>query len=198
MYCFLETMFLVEQEHVISILSNYVDLEEGRELQRIVACTTLSSTQHVFVKEWLPALVVTTLEEYGYHRCDGIHTIFDPSTERQQVEQMLSHPNYTSALSERDLLLVPTAEALVTQACRDIKLGRRYTPSPHAKGEETILTLANGYTLATAGEEYQRGAYVCIRSAEGEELLYWDKQEWCEAPEEVMGAILGALHHFSQ
>ena len=197
MYSFLETMFLVEHEHVTSMLQEYAGSEEGRELQRIIATTALSGTQHVFVKEWLPALIVATLQDTGYHQCDSIHTIFDPQTEQQQVEQMLHHPNYTSALSERDLLLVPTAQALVAQARRDIKLGRRDTPS-HTRGEEVILTLANGYILATAGEAYQRGAYVCIRSEEGEELLYWDKEEWREPPEEVMGAILGALLRFSQ
>ena len=147
MYSFLEMMFLVEHEHVTSMLQEYADLEEGRELQRIVAATTLSGTQHVLVKEWLPALIITTLQEYGYHRCDGIHTIFDPQTERRQAEQMLYHANYTSTLSERDLLLVPTARAA----------RRPGPPGYQARQERHALTYERGRNHPDPGERIHPG-----------------------------------------
>jgi hypothetical protein len=34
-------------------------------------------------------------------------------------------------------------------------------------------------------------SYVRVLGSDGEELAYWDRQEWKEAPEEVMGAICG-------
>lgn len=35
--------------------------------------------------------------------------------------------------------------------------------------------------------------YVRITDLEGEEVVYWHFNEWQEKPQEVMGAILGAI-----
>ena len=35
--------------------------------------------------------------------------------------------------------------------------------------------------------------YVRFMNKAGKELLYYDQQEWADAPKEVMGAIMGAL-----
>jgi hypothetical protein len=36
-------------------------------------------------------------------------------------------------------------------------------------------------------------SYVRVLGSDGEELAYWDHQEWKDAPAEVMGAIVGAI-----
>lgn len=35
--------------------------------------------------------------------------------------------------------------------------------------------------------------YVRIVDLDGNELAYWDMQEWVDEPEQVMGAIMGAI-----
>ncbi|SRR5579884_2494765 len=67
------------------------------------------------------------------------------------------------------------------------------TPVQTGAGERTILTLPGGVTLRSAGEEYELGAYVRFCDAHGKEIVYWDKQEWADEPELVMGAILAML-----
>ncbi len=58
-----------------------------------------------------------------------------------------------------------------------------------------ILTLPGGFTMHSGGEEYELGAYVQFCNKDGDEIVYWDKAEWQEAPEEVMGAILAILRN---
>ena len=55
---------------------------------------------------------------------------------------------------------------------------------------EIIVHLANGNTIRSEGDDHLAGAYVRICDPNGTELFYWDKLEWAESPEEVMGAIL--------
>jgi hypothetical protein len=61
--------------------------------------------------------------------------------------------------------------------------------------KETVLKLANGYSLRSGGYDYQAGDYVRLCNQRGEELLYWDHEEWKTDPELVMGAILLAAVH---
>ena len=59
--------------------------------------------------------------------------------------------------------------------------------------EELIIPLMGGRTLRCGeGDDYDWGAYVRLVDAEGNETHYWDKAEWQEDPECVMGAIFGA------
>lgn len=59
---------------------------------------------------------------------------------------------------------------------------------------ELIIPLPNGGSLCCgavpSGQMY--GDYVRICDAKGNEILYWDCQEWQEDPVLVMGAIFGA------
>ena len=61
--------------------------------------------------------------------------------------------------------------------------------------EQVICTLSNGYTLRSAGHQYELGAYVRICDEQGKERVYWSADEWSDAPEEVMGSIFGAILH---
>ncbi len=61
------------------------------------------------------------------------------------------------------------------------------------EGEQVIGTLPNGFTLRSGGKECELGAYVRFCDKRGGEVVYWDKQEWADEPEEVMGAILAIL-----
>ena len=36
-------------------------------------------------------------------------------------------------------------------------------------------------------------SYIRITDEEGKEIAYWDYEEWVESPQEVMGAIMGAI-----
>ena len=56
---------------------------------------------------------------------------------------------------------------------------------------ELVVPLCNGLTIRSGGDKHEAGAYVRICD-EDKEIHYWDKQEWQDAPEEVMGAILMA------
>lgn len=53
------------------------------------------------------------------------------------------------------------------------------------------VKLANGCTICSDSLRFQAGGYVQILNAKGEEIGYWDVNEWAEDPEFVMGAILG-------
>lgn len=59
--------------------------------------------------------------------------------------------------------------------------------------DELRIPLPNGGFLccgpSSDGSMY--GEYVVIRDADGNEILYWDNQEWADDPELVMGAIFG-------
>ena len=58
---------------------------------------------------------------------------------------------------------------------------------------EQIIPLPNGRTLRCGpGEAHQWGGYVRVCDIDGNEIAYWDKQEWAEDPECVMGAIFAA------
>ena len=57
---------------------------------------------------------------------------------------------------------------------------------------ETVVKLANGKSLCSSSEEFMAGDYVRLVAENGDELFYWDNQEWAESPIEVMGAILRA------
>lgn len=49
--------------------------------------------------------------------------------------------------------------------------------------------LPNGITLYSAGEVYELGSYFRFADDQGNEL-YYDKQEWVDEPEQVMGIVL--------
>lgn len=64
--------------------------------------------------------------------------------------------------------------------------------------DETVVSIGHGQSLvfedANAnpnGTDYVR----FIRDRDQKELVYWSHTEWAEAPEEVMGAIMGCIHH---
>lgn len=58
--------------------------------------------------------------------------------------------------------------------------------------KELIVRLTNGRTIRSGSELRGAGAYVRVCRDDGSELAYWDKQEWQDDPELVMGAILFA------
>lgn len=59
------------------------------------------------------------------------------------------------------------------------------------KAETTILRTNKGAVLVPAAPE--DCSYVLIVDSSDNEIAYWDKQEWIDAPCEVMGAIMGAI-----
>jgi hypothetical protein len=61
-------------------------------------------------------------------------------------------------------------------------------------GDECIIDLASGRTIRTDSyaDSPEGSTYVRVCEADGAEAGYWTCDEWREAPEEVMGAILGA------
>jgi hypothetical protein len=63
-------------------------------------------------------------------------------------------------------------------------------------GQECIIALANGRTLHTDtyASNPEGSSYVRVCAPDGSEIGYWSCDEWREAPQEVMGAILGAAN----
>jgi hypothetical protein len=57
------------------------------------------------------------------------------------------------------------------------------------------LKLKNGRSIVCdSAEDNPEGvSFVQVLDADGEEVAYWDSQEWADEPIEVMGAIMGAL-----
>lgn len=61
-------------------------------------------------------------------------------------------------------------------------------------GDECVIELASGRTIRTDSyaDSPEGSTYVRVCDLDGAEVGYWSSDEWREAPEEVMGAILGA------
>lgn len=64
-------------------------------------------------------------------------------------------------------------------------------------GAETIVYLADGCTLRSGvyeetSDSLMCGEYVRICEPDGDEVVYWDANEWEEDPVLVMGAIMRA------
>ena len=68
---------------------------------------------------------------------------------------------------------------------------RRKSDDSKRDGSECVLELANGNALRCPAYPAPC-SYVRVTNREGQETSYWDRDEWERAPEEVMGAILGA------
>lgn len=59
--------------------------------------------------------------------------------------------------------------------------------------DELVIPLPNGSTLRCGpSHPTMFGGYVRILDSQGDEVVYWDANEWAEDPESVMGAIFGA------
>ena len=55
---------------------------------------------------------------------------------------------------------------------------------------EIVIPLPNGGSLRCGpGEIHEHGGYIRICDADEIEIIYWDKAEWSETPELVMGAV---------
>jgi hypothetical protein len=58
---------------------------------------------------------------------------------------------------------------------------------------EIVIPLPNGGSLRCGpGADHEHGGYTRICDAEGIEIIYWDKAEWAEEPELVMGAVFAS------
>lgn len=66
--------------------------------------------------------------------------------------------------------------------------------TPETMEEEIDIPLPNGGFLSCGPTEDggMFGQYVRICDKDGNEILYWDAQEWADDPILVMGAIFGA------
>jgi len=64
---------------------------------------------------------------------------------------------------------------------------------PKTMKNEIEIPLPWGGTLRCGeGDSHQHGGYVRVCDAKGKEVVYWDKQEWADEPESVMGAMFRA------
>lgn len=66
---------------------------------------------------------------------------------------------------------------------------RIYAPTLNGDGE-VALQLANGFSIRSGGEHFISGEYVRLVAPNGDEVLYWDQEEWRTDPALVMGAII--------
>ena len=62
-------------------------------------------------------------------------------------------------------------------------------------GIETAISIDNGATLRCESEDQNPmgTSYVRVVNSEGEEVAYWNSDEWKAEPEFVMGAIMGCI-----
>lgn len=68
----------------------------------------------------------------------------------------------------------------------------RHETSP-SFGTEVVLTVENGMQLRADGEDRDGTSYVRVCDRNGDEVAYWNEDEWRDDPAVVMGAIVGAL-----
>lgn len=68
-------------------------------------------------------------------------------------------------------------------------------PWEHYDSNNASIELLNGKSVEfdSAKNNPTGVSFVRVRDPQGNEIGYWVSDEWKEAPEEVMGAILGAL-----
>lgn len=59
--------------------------------------------------------------------------------------------------------------------------------------ETIILTLPGNYSVRSAGDEYELGAYVRCCDPDGRELVFWSAEVFEQEPERAMGAFLAIL-----
>ena len=53
------------------------------------------------------------------------------------------------------------------------------------------IPLKNGNTIICGdGKNYMNGGSLQLLNRKGEEILYYDIQEWIDSPEEVIGAFM--------
>ena len=71
--------------------------------------------------------------------------------------------------------------------------GRRAGSILERATDECVIELANGSALRCPAYPAPC-TYVRVTNSEGTETSYWDRAEWERAPDEVMGAILGAAN----
>ena len=58
---------------------------------------------------------------------------------------------------------------------------------------EIVIPLPNGGSLRCGpGDGHKHGGYIRICDAEEIEIIYWDKAEWAEEPQLVMGAVFAS------
>lgn len=82
------------------------------------------------------------------------------------------------------------ATALLERVAEDLV---KHPSNQEEETEEAVIPLPNGGTLRCGPDDtYMYGNFVRICDPDGNEILYWDQQEWAEEPVHVMGAIFGA------
>jgi len=65
-------------------------------------------------------------------------------------------------------------------------------------GECAVPILGGKQLLCFQSDEVNRGGTEYVRFVDartGKELLYYDKQEWVDDPQLVMGVIMGSIQH---
>lgn len=93
------------------------------------------------------------------------------------------------ALEELNTILDRSSNtSLNLEIVSDIKLKAQ----EERNGPKLYIALADNLFLKTPYDKYQCD-YVCFEDSKGEELAYWDSNEWAERPKEVMGAILRCI-----
>jgi len=120
-----------------------------------------------------------------------------------------------SACNKQTHLLPPTIslkESILQHAARNViakwergdlaaairQLSNALEPISHSNlmrdtSLEIVIPLPNGGSLRCGpGENHEHGGYIRICDADGIEIIYWDKAEWSETPELVIGAVFAS------
>lgn len=63
-------------------------------------------------------------------------------------------------------------------------------PRTGVAGDKLVLVLDNGVRIETGGVNGP-GAYVLVANREGDEIGYWNAEEWAKDPSRMMATILG-------
>lgn len=80
---------------------------------------------------------------------------------------------------------------------REVITTGREPPCPTNDDQEVVLLLDNGWSLVSgvydpATDQFTCGEYVRLVDENGQEVVYWDSEEWAADPVLVMGAIINA------
>ena len=122
--------------------------------------------------------------------CRGGHPMFVAGQEVRLISGSTTLEEVWRVRSRED---IPERKPYILEALEAEE--RRQRIECEGQHRECTIPTVNGESLRFPSwdADHEGCGYVRIVDKDGNELLYWDSQEWAEDPKLVMGSILGAV-----